>query len=100
MKRAQLTALSPALLMVLILAPMPVLSEVLLIDAIAEAPPNSPAGLPRPSVSMNMDRVLERYGEPTMRYEAVGEPPITRWDYPGYSVYFEHELVLNTVVHR
>ena len=29
---------------------------------------------------------------------AVGQPPITRWDYPGFSVYFEHDRVLHTVV--
>jgi hypothetical protein len=29
----------------------------------------------------------------------VGHPPITRWDYPAYSVFFEHDHVLHTVAH-
>jgi hypothetical protein len=27
----------------------------------------------------------------------VGDPPITRWEYPGFVVYFEHHLVVHTV---
>jgi hypothetical protein len=30
----------------------------------------------------------------------VGDPPITRWDYDGWSVYFEYDLVLFTVLHK
>jgi hypothetical protein len=29
---------------------------------------------------------------------AVGEPPISRWEYTGYTVYFEHDLVLHSVI--
>jgi hypothetical protein len=75
-------------------------SEVLLIDVIAESPPNSPAGLIRPSRGMSMDTVKQRFGEPTEVYSPVGEPPITRWGYQGYSVYFEHDRVITTVVHQ
>jgi hypothetical protein len=28
----------------------------------------------------------------------VGEPPITRWDYGSYSVYFEYDVVLFSVL--
>ena len=49
---------------------------------------------------MNMDTVKQRFGEPAQSFAAVGEPPITRWDYDAYSVFFEHELVLSTVIHR
>ncbi|MEJ2213867.1 MAG: hypothetical protein P8Y20_07355 [Gammaproteobacteria bacterium] len=76
------------------------LSDVLLIDVINEEAPNSPAGIPRPSRGMNMDTVKKRFGEPAQSFAAVGEPPITRWDYDAYSVFFEHELVLSTVIHR
>jgi hypothetical protein len=27
----------------------------------------------------------------------VGKPPITRWDYPGFSVFFEGDRVIDTV---
>ncbi len=76
------------------------ISDVLLIDVIAESPPNSPAGLIRPTSGMSMDTVRQRFGEPTEVYSAVGEPPITRWGYQGYSVYFEYDRVITTVVHQ
>jgi len=76
------------------------ISDVLLIDVIAESPPNSPAGLVRPTHGMSMDTVKMRFGEPTEVYAPVGEPPITRWGYQGYSVYFEHDRVITTVVHQ
>jgi hypothetical protein len=32
---------------------------------------------------------------------AVEQPPITRWDYPAFSVYFEHDRVIHAVArHR
>ena len=89
-----------SVLFTLSVMPLPVVSDVLLLDAIEEAAPNSPEGLPRPTQSMNMSSVEAKFGEPLMRHATVGEPPITRWDYDGYSVYFEHDLVLTTVVHR
>ncbi len=29
-----------------------------------------------------------------------GDPPITRWDYQGWSVYYEYDLVLFTVLQK
>ena len=51
----------------------------------------------RPKAGMSMSRVEAAYGTPSQRHPAVGEPPITRWDYPGFSVYFEHDLVVHAV---
>jgi len=31
---------------------------------------------------------------------AVGDPPISRWEYNGFSVYFEHDLALHSVIHH
>lgn len=45
--------------------------------------------------------VLARLGEPERRNEPVGDPPIGRWDYPDFSVYFENDRVLHCVLrHR
>lgn len=96
MKRTIITAV----LLTLSALPATAISDVLLIDAIAEAAPNTMDGLPRPTRSMRMETVKSKFGEPAQVSGPVGEPPITRWDYDGYSVYFEHELVLHTVVHR
>jgi hypothetical protein len=83
-----------------LLLSQPVSAEVLLIDAIHQAPINSEEGLPRPERGMSMDQVKQRYGEPATAYPQVGEPPITRWDYDLYSVFFEYQYVLTSVVHH
>ena len=75
-------------------------AEVLLLDAISQEPANAPQGLPRPRQGARMDQVRARYGEPKERATPVGDPPITRWVYPAYTVYFEQDLVLTSVVHR
>jgi hypothetical protein len=54
----------------------------------------------RPKAGMSMSAVESTYGTPSERHGAVGEPPITRWDYPGFSVYFEHETVIHAVAAR
>jgi len=51
-----------------------------------------------PSRGMSMDKVEAAFGEPANRAPAVGQPPITRWEYPGFVVYFENRTVLHTVV--
>lgn len=56
------------------------------------------AAADRPSRGSTMAAVQGRYGEPTTRHDAVGNPPITRWDYPQFSVYFEHDRVLHAVL--
>lgn len=50
-----------------------------------------------------MRTVTQRYGMPLKKYAPVGgsspvRPPITRWDYKGFSVFFEHRIVIDTVV--
>lgn len=75
-------------------------AEILLIEAIADEPANSSSGLLRPGRGMTMDSVRRQFGDPTSESATVGEPPITSWDYPGYSVYFEYQHVLTSVVHR
>ena len=51
----------------------------------------------RPARGMSMDKVEATYGAPTNRASPIGEPPITRWEYPGFTVYFEHQFVIHTV---
>ncbi len=53
-----------------------------------------------PGNGMTMDQVAQRFGEPKEKVGAVGDPPISRWVYEGYTVFFEHDLVLHSVVHR
>ena len=42
-----------------------------------------------PSRGMTMDQVATKFGTPVTKVPAVGKPPISRWEYPGFVVYFE-----------
>jgi hypothetical protein len=52
----------------------------------------------RPSRGMTMQAVESKFGAPQERHAAVGEPPISRWDYPGFKVFFEKDRVIHSVV--
>lgn len=56
-----------------------------------EAPSSAPTN------NMSMAKVRETVGEPELVVAAVGEPPITRWQYPDYVVYFERDRVIISV---
>jgi hypothetical protein len=71
------------------------LGNTLLIDGI-QADQQSASSRPKPGSTMTT--VEAQFGAPTQRLPAVGEPPITRWEYPGFTVVFEHDRVLHTVV--
>ncbi len=51
-----------------------------------------------PTRGMDMANVRNAFGAPREEHAAVGDPPITRWDYDGYSVFFEHDKVLHSVI--
>ena len=72
-------------------------ADVLLIEAVAQDNANP---IQRPSNGMSMDSVQASYGEPGTTHGPIGDPPITRWDYDGYSVYFEYDLVLHSVLQK
>ncbi len=78
----------------LMLAAPPLAADVLLIDAAKQG--SSERELPRRGLTMR--QVEQRFGTPQERIPAVGKPPITRWRYPGYTVYFEYQHVLHAVV--
>lgn len=50
-----------------------------------------------PVRGMDMANVENVFGSPREKHAPVGEPPITRWDYDGFSVFFEYDKVLHTV---
>lgn len=53
----------------------------------------------RPGRGSTMTQVKAKFGAPEKQYPAVGKPPITRWDYPAFSVFFEYNRVVHAVVH-
>ncbi|TDY02951.1 phosphodiesterase [Thiohalophilus thiocyanatoxydans] len=52
-----------------------------------------------PGRGMNMNAVEDRFGTPRTKHNKVGDPPITRWVYSDFTVYFEHQYVINAVAH-
>jgi hypothetical protein len=80
--------------------PSVVMADVLLIERVQAA-----RGVELPQRGQPMARVEQRFGAPERKHAPVGggrpeHPPITRWDYPQFSVYFEHSHVVNSVLTR
>lgn len=50
-----------------------------------------------PRRGMDMSKVINELGEPITRHPAVGNPPITRWDYADRTVFFEYSHVIHVV---
>ena len=70
-----------------------------------EMPAASPAATEAPGYSVNlpgrgmtMTQVEEKFGPPMEKLPEVGDPPIIRWIYPSYTVYFEYQYVINSVL--
>lgn len=70
-----------------------------------EMPAASPTATEAPGYSVNlpgrgmtMERVEEKFGPPMEKLPEVGDPPIIRWIYPSYTVYFEYQYVINSVL--
>jgi hypothetical protein len=51
-----------------------------------------------PARGMTMDQVATKFGAPVSKAPAVGKPPISRWEYPGFVVYFEADHVIHSVI--
>jgi len=68
-------------------------ADVLLIEEVRTA-----EGMNLPANGLSQADVRARFGDPERSYAAVGDPPITRWDYAGWSVYFEYDKVLSAVL--
>jgi hypothetical protein len=89
-------------LAVLLLAATGAKADTLLLDGI-EVDRQTVEMRPRPGMSMTS--VESTYGAPAQRHSAVGgalteQPPITRWDYPSFSVYFERDRVIHAVARK
>ncbi len=69
-------------------------------DRLRIHPDADQADITLPRRSMDQDDVREAFGEPSDIRGPVGDPPITRWDYGEFTVYFEHDLVLHAFTPR
>jgi hypothetical protein len=73
----------------------PLQAETLEMPAATEAPGYS---VNLPGRGMTMEQVEEKFGPPMEKLPEVGDPPIIRWIYPSYTVYFEYQYVINSVL--
>jgi hypothetical protein len=53
-----------------------------------------------PQAGMSQASVEARYGAPSAKRVPVGDPPITRWEYADFIVYFEYDKVIHAVRKR
>jgi hypothetical protein len=83
-----------SLALLLALAATPLIAETLVVDSQVQM---RPVSRELPKRGANMSAVEAQFGAPRARHAAVGQPPITRWDYDGYSVYFESARVIHAV---
>jgi hypothetical protein len=61
---------------------------------------NAASTVPRPTKGMSMSAVEQQFGAPREKHPAVGNPPITRWDYDNFAVFFEYQHVVHAVAKR
>ena len=83
---------------------LPVTEEPIVEESVTEEPTGTTkAGISEFSVqlpgrAMSMEMVQNRFGEALEKSPAVGNPPISKWTYPNFTVYFESEFVIHAVV--
>jgi len=82
----------PALALLLLASQAP--AEILVVDDQVQL---REAAIELPARGSLMTAVEAKFGAPRARHAAVGSPPITRWDYDGFSVYFEYQHVVHAV---
>jgi len=56
------------------------------------------ASLARPTAGMTQAKVEKKFGAPIKRTDSVGKPPISSWEYADYTVYFENDRVIHSVL--
>lgn len=66
-------------------------------------PGDPAAAISAPARGTKQTAVVRQFGEPLKRHAPVGggnpqQPPITRWDYDGWSVFFENDVAIDVVV--
>lgn len=66
-------------------------------NALAQSPASSDSFRGLPPAGADMTEVEKVMGPPRQMIPPVGEPPITRWVYDDYTVYFEYDRMIHAV---
>ncbi len=83
------------LTLVLLFCATTLAADVLLIEEVRQAD-----HMTVPVNGLSMAQVEAQYGSPGNKHNPIGDPPITQWVYDRWSVYFEYDKVLFTVLHK
>ncbi len=78
---------------------LPASAEELQMPVESTLPTQDTISLEMPIQGMSKEAVRVKYGEPNEMTPAVGDPPISRWIYGRYTVYFEGNYVIHSVIH-
>jgi len=78
------------------------ISDTLLVERV-----QAEQGVPMPTRGSSMAQVEARFGAPVNKFAAIAgpndredNPPITRWAYPNFTVYFENSHVIDAVMNK
>jgi hypothetical protein len=83
------------LMLILLSVPAFLTADVLLIEQVRQA-----KGMAVPQNGQSKAEVEAAFGAPETITGPVGDPPITRWTYLRWTVYFEFDHVLFTVLNK
>jgi len=75
-------------------------ADVISITEPSYSTPNSAEGIMRPTNGVSMNMVEQQFGPAENKSGPVGDPPISTWTYSNFKVFFEHNLVIHSVVTR
>lgn len=67
-------------------------------DVLSMPTPPKSVSLTLPGRGMKTTEVETKFGAPIEKVEAIGKPPIARWVYSEFTVYFEGDTVLHAVL--
>ena len=81
------------LVFILTVAFQAVCADVLIIDEVRQS-----ERMELPKNGLDKATVEAKFGTPVEKTAAVGDPPISSWKFDTYSVYFEYDLVLFSVL--
>ena len=95
-----MSKISHLILGLFLVSALPISAEVISITDPRYTVANDASGVVRPTRGMSMKAVAQHYGQPASKSATVGEPPITKWTYPEFVVFFEYNTVIHSVVPR
>lgn len=55
-------------------------------------------GVERPARGASKQQIEHKFGKPINWTDPVGKPPITQWEYENFSVFFEYDHVIHSVL--